>query len=193
MAPCSPSPRLWRICCSCSTDSFTAASRRASSESTSSGGMWKRGTRARRRSTGNTRPIATPGETGIPVSFAKLPKALSQPGELHLQAPQFFVCLEITRFSLLLRQLGGEHFRDRLERGPGRGHRREPVQRARRGRADDDLLFPRRAGQGSGCFRGARTPELIRGAGPHFRVRILEALEPASRVGPAGPRGVERL
>src|SRR5438270_555634 len=33
--------------------------------------MWNLGTRARRRSTGETRPMATPGEAGMPMSFAK--------------------------------------------------------------------------------------------------------------------------
>ena len=70
MSPCSPSPRLSRMARSCSTESFTAVSSRAISLSTCSGAMWNRGTRARRRSTGNTRPIATPGEAGMPRSRA---------------------------------------------------------------------------------------------------------------------------
>ena len=105
MAPCSPSPRLRRICSNCSTDSLTAASRRAISDSTSSGGMWNRGTRARRRSTVKTRPIATPGAAGIPVSFAKAPAGLSQARKLHLQPAQFFVCLEKSGLSLFLGEL----------------------------------------------------------------------------------------
>src|SRR5712664_415028 len=161
MAPCSPSPRLWRICCSCSTDSFTAASSRAISASTSSGGIWNRGTRARRRSTGNTRPIATPGEAGIPVSFAKAPAGLSQAGQLHLQPAQILVDLDVLRLSLLLGELAGELRSNHLETPPGSGNGGEPVQRASGRGANQELLFPRRVGQGGDGVGRSRPPQLV--------------------------------
>src|SRR6266446_5940105 len=179
MAPCSPSPRLWRICWSCSTDSFTAASRRAISASTSSGGMWNRGTRARRRSTGNTRPIATPGEAGIPVSFAKAPAGLSQAGKLHLEPAQVLVGLQVLAFSLLLGQLGRQLGRDALEGRAGGGDGRQPVERAGGGRANQELLFAGGLGERGNRLRGAGPAEFVSGAGADDRIGVLQLGKPA--------------
>src|SRR5437588_6910621 len=193
MSPCSPSPRLWRIWLSCSTDSFTAASRRASSVSICSGSTWYRGTRARRRSTGSTRPIATPGEAGIPISFAKAPAGLSQAGKLHLQAAQILVGLQVLAFPLLLGELGRQLGRDALEGRAGGGDRRQPVEGAGGGRANQELLFARGLDEGGNGVRSSGAAELVSGARPDHRIRVLQLGKPARRVARADPGGFQGL
>src|SRR5438067_1500431 len=193
MSPCSPSPRLLRIACSCSTDSFTAASSRAISPSICSGRTWNLGTRARRRSTGTTRPIATPGEAGMPTSFAKAPIDLSQAGELHLQAPEVLVHLEELYFSLLGGELRGQGRRGGLQPCFRRRDGRQPVQRAHGGLAYQELLFAAGLDELRHGLRRPGPPQLVGGASADHRVLVLELRQPAGNIRCADPRRLQRM
>src|SRR5438067_13423540 len=136
--------------------------------------MWYRGTRARRRSTGNTRPIATPGEAGIPVSFAKAPAGLSQAGQLHVQAAEVLVGLHVLALSLLPRELFRDLRRNSLQCRAGRGDHGEPIEGADGCRADQKLLFRRGLGQPGDGVSGTRPTELVSGPRPVDGIGILQ-------------------